>query len=414
MDIGKIETILAELELKDLYAIELLVAELIESARSTQMEIADGVEGQERRQEKRFEANIMATLQRITDIRPGERKEWHVNILDVSRTGMCFKVDTNFIPSRVVQLTFSKAGGRIKQVFMEVVRMKKMCDQDGQWIEVGCQSISDDAVARLRLQEERVSRMRAKLHNRKGIFIMVVGPDTEDTEKITLKIKDEGYQVKQHKSLEDAIKDAERLSAQLLIICQGSGLARNARLLKTALSGPSQLATLALLQNDKDGFELFKAGIDECLLQSKTDEFLFRAIERALIGHLTRYSLAGRAGSSQALLVSRHNNWINLVNFYLGELGFRCQAVRDPAAADEQDLDEFKLLFMDFEPQTLESFQRYCREHTNLPVIALCGDIGAGHQAMAHGAKNYLCMPPDREDVRMILEGTVAQQCVLR
>lgn len=407
MKVNKVESLLRTLDIQDLYVVEMLVADLIESLRGTQLNQADEEQGKQQRKEDRFESNILGTLKRVTDIRPGERKEWCVNIQDISRSGMRFKVDTNFIPSRLVEITFAQRGGKVKQCFMEIVRMKKMIDPHGSWLEVGCRAVEDDVVRRFRMQEDRIAKMRARMRNKAGILILVIGPDGPETERITTQIRDEDYQVKQMGNLEEAMKNAERLSAQLAIFCNGSAMAKNEKLIKDATDGPARMATLAVLDDEKDSYELFKAGIDECLHRKNVGEFLFRAIERALIGHITRKSLSGRGGSSRAVIISQYNTWGNLMTYHLDEYGFRCDVVKDPAKAMDVDFKLYDVAFMDYEPETVVLFNQLNRTHEDLPLIALCDNVGTGHQAMSHGARNYLCMPPDKEDVRMILESTI-------
>ncbi|MBN2212519.1 MAG: PilZ domain-containing protein [Sedimentisphaerales bacterium] len=398
------------MDLKDLYVVEVVVAEMISKLRAAQLsDDMDEETASNMRQEKRFNANLMGTLKRITDLRPGERKEWCINIQDISRSGMCFKVDTNFIPSRLVEITFSQPGGKIKQCFMEVVRMKKQVDSHGAWLEVGCRSVDNDKVTRLRLQEDRIARLRAKLYNKTGILILVIGPDSEDTVKVTSLLKSEDYQVKQMNSLDEALKSADRLQAQLAIFCEGSAMARNEKLLRDAVSGNTRLARLAILQDNKDSFKLFQAGIDECLMEKQVDEFLFRALERALVGHITRRSLAGHSGNAKAIVISQYNTWVNMLKFYLSEYGFRSEVKRDYADMEALDYTDSDLIFMDYDPESVEIFEQVCQK-SGIPVIALCDDVGAGHQAMVQGGHNYLCMPPDKEDVRMILESTVAEK----
>ncbi len=410
MKLDKIESLLRGMELKDLYVVEVFLAEVIAKLRAAQ--IGDDLDEQSAtnmRQEKRFNANLMGTLKRITDLRPGERREWCINIQDVSRSGMCFKVDTNFIPSRLVEITFSQPGGKIKQCFMEVVRMKKQVDTHGSWLEVGCRSVDNDKVTRLRLQEDRISRLRAKLYNKTGILILVIGPDNEDTQKITSLLKSEDYQVKQMNSLDEAMKNADRLQAQLVIFCEGSVLARNEKLLQEAVGGNNRLARLAILQDNRDSFKLFQAGIDECLMAKQVDEFLYRSLERALVGHITRRSLAGHSGNAKAIVVSQYNTWINMLKFYLSEYGFRSEIKRDYVDLDALNYSSSDLVFMDYHSDNVDVFEQVCLK-SGLPVIALCDDVGSGHQAMVQGGHNYLCMPPDKEDVRMILESSVAEK----
>jgi len=212
--LGKIEKLLQRCDLKELQEIQKLITEQIKRMQGDQAYWNDQ-DGRKRRREERFETNLLGTLTRITDIKPGERKEYSVTIQDISRSGMCVRVDTNFTPSRVVEITFAAPGGKIKRCFMEVVRVRRMSNENGSWLEVGCRSASNEEVRRVRLQEEQIAKMRSKLHSRRGILIMLVGNNTDATEKkLTSRIKTKNYTVRRCESVFQAYQTAEKVKAQ--------------------------------------------------------------------------------------------------------------------------------------------------------------------------------------------------------
>lgn len=356
--------------------------------------------GRKLRREERFKTNLMGSLIRVTDVKPGERKEFSVTICDISRSGLRFRVDTNFIPSRVVEVLFGAPGGKIKQAFMEVVRMKKQSNQDGSWLEVGCQTISDEAVRRLTMQEKRVAQMRSKLYQRRDIQILVVGPEQEQVTKLVNRIKIDGYQVRRVDIPRLAIQSAEKLGSHLVIYYQGKELCRDSELLKTAISGPSKLATLVLVENEEQQFQLYQAGIDECLMLNHCQEFLFNAIERALIGRAIRQNYYS---TGQVLVVSKDNTKINLLVYQFEELGYTCGVERDPETALELNPHDYDMVLADYSELGPESFGALRESFSDLPLIALCDEMTYGTRAMADGANNYLCMPPTRENVQMVL-----------
>jgi len=408
MDTTKIEKLLKNCDLRELYSIETILTDLIEKAKQNAAK-QEETKGKQLRAEDRFDTNLMGTLIRVTDIKPGERKEFSINIQDLSRSGMRFKVDTNFIPSRIVEILFGAPGGKIKKTFMEVVRMRKHTNQDGAWLEVGCRSVSDEAVRRVRLQEERIVRMRNKLHKKSGVLVLVVGPETEEIAKLINRINIEGYQAKRVDSPLIAIETAKKLKAHLVVYYQGKMLCRDKELLKVATSGPSSLATLAIVDNEEQQFDLFRAGIDECLHIHHGDDLLFFAMERALIGHTIRQN---ETLTGQVLVVSNDNTKINLVFYQFEDRGYICQVERDMEKALEIDISQYDLVLSDYDEIAVDNFRILREKFKKTPLIALCDDMSYGTQAMADGANNYLCIPPTKENMHMILESCITKAVV--
>ena len=408
MDTGKIEKLLQHCDLTELDTIQKIVNGLIKQMQSKSPDSTDE-EGRKLRKEKRFTTNILATLTRLTDVRPGERKEFSVIIQDISRNGMRIRVDTSFTPSRLMQITFAGPGGKIKQSFMEMARMRKIASEDETWLEVGCRSVNDDQVRRIRVYEEQVAKMRSRLHHKISITILVVGPRTEETEKLVVRIKSEGYQARREDSVHIAMKIAKRLSAQLAIICAGNELLSDSEMLKAVMSGPARLAKLALVDNEEDRLTLCKTGIDECLTHGNCETFLFQAIERALVGHLVRQNRLAQSLTGRALVVSLDNSKINLINYQLEEQGYKSRVVGSANEAIELGKDDFDLVLADFDRYSIDEFKQLRQHFNNLAVIALCDEISQGQHAMATGAANYLCMPPNKEDMEMILESCEVQ-----
>ncbi len=405
MSLKKIEEFLETCSVKDLEYIEQLVQEMIVSTKINSGRWNDE-DGYKRRREPRFETNMLGTLTRVTDVKPGERKEFSVTICNVSRSGMKLIVDPNFIPSRVVEVTFAAPGGKIKRSVMEIARMRKMVNEDGSWLEVGCRSIGEEEVRRIRLQEEKIAKMRSKLHRKAGILVLLVGPESGETTQLMGRIKAADYQVKHLTAVREALRTAEKVSAQLAIFCQGTDISEDQKILAELKTVPPGLATLAIVDNDADRFPLLQAGVDECVTRVNgvtREDFMFHAIERALVGHVVRRR-DRRGPTAKALIISSNNTKINLITYQLEEHGYTGRAVSDLAEAKSCEEKEFDLIFVDFDDMPKEEFERIVKYFCGLSVIALCDEIGYGHQAISLGANNYICMPPGREEMRMILE----------
>ncbi len=409
MALDKIKQLLESCKVQELYELEKHIDHLIQEAEKQAREICESKE-RERRREERFDMNLLGTLTRITDVKPGERKEYSVTIQDVSRGGMRLKLEHNFIPSRVVEVTFASPGGKIKRCFLEIVRMVKNTNQDGSWLEVGCRSINNDEVRRLRLQEEQVSRIRSKLHNRSGIMVMIVGSDADENKQRTVnRLKNHGFSTRQVDSLHVAMQSGEKINAQLAIICNGSQLCTDSRQLEVLKNKPQCMAVMAIVHRQEDIMPLVIAGVDECLTEENYDNYLFPSIERAILGHAVRRGRNQKRLSGCAMVVSHDSKRLNLVAYQLEENGYNYNKVtgqEELAACSHRPCD---LVLVDYCPSDKEDFKEVLAQYTNTPVVAMCEDLADGHSAIADGAANYLCMPPSKEDIKMILELTGAK-----
>ncbi len=414
MSLKKIEELLEACSVKDLETLEHLVREKIVAGKINAGQWND-LQGRKQRKEPRFETKMLGTLTRVTDVKPGERKEFSVTICDVSRSGMKLIVDPKFIPARVVEVTFAAPGGKIKRSVMEVVRMRKMVNQDGSWLEIGCRSLGEDEVRRIRLQEEKIAKMRSRLHRKASILILVVGPDSEETTQLLGKIKAAEYQVKRLTAVQEALRTAEKVSAQLAIFCQGSDICEDKNVLAELKKIPPGLATLAIVDHDADRFPLLQAGVDECTTRVNgaiREEFIFHAIERALVGHVVRCQ-DQRGATSKALILGGNNTKINLISYQLEEHGYMAQSASNLEEARNHPEKEYDLIFVDFDAMPKGEFEQILKYFDGLPVIALCDEIGNGHQAVSLGANNYICMPPGEEEMRMILESLATDSATI-
>jgi DNA-binding response OmpR family regulator len=403
MDIEKIAKLLQRCDLQELHKVETVLADLIRKV--TDHANWDDQDGSHRRSEKRFESNLLGTLTRLTDVKPGERKEYSVTIQDISRSGMCLRVDANFTASRVVRVMFGAPGGQIKRCNLEVVRMRKMSNQDGTWLEVGCRSVNNEEVRRLCLYEEQIAKARGKLHRHHSIIILVVGNE-KDVERTRLvpKLKNQDYNVRRVDSLCVAMQSAEKTKAQLLIVCNGSELCNDAGLLQELQNRPVELAIMAIIKKHEHRAILLAAGVDECLDEQRKDEFLFHAIERAMVGHSVRHNKNAKQLSGRVLIYSIDNTRVNMMAYQLNENGYSYRVITDMEDAAKFTNDPFDLVVADYDSDSVKEFKKLRTMFSELPVVAMCEDISLGQQAIVNGANDYLCMPPGREDIRMVLE----------
>ena len=92
------------------------------------------------------------------------------------------------------------------------------------------------------------------------------------------------------------------------------------------------------------------------------------------------------------------------MSFQLEEYGYNSKVVNQWDQVLQFKPTEFELVLADFDHIHVEEFKQVREHFSTLPVIALCDEISHGQKAMATGASNYLCMPPNKDDMRMIME----------
>lgn len=357
-----------------------------------------------KRGEGRYQTNLLGTLLRVTDIRPGEKKEYNVKILDMSREGLRLRVDADFIPSRVVEITFAQPGGKIKQCSLEVVRMRKRSDDQGDWLDVGCHIINDADVRLAQIQEEQIARLRSKIYRRKHVKILVVGSKTEETKYLSTCITNGEYQIQNAYTLDDALHALTEDAFDLAVFIQGNDFFKEQHTLDSVAEGMADLAKLVLMNREEDFTRLYKAGIDECLVKTDNTKALLHAIERALLGHLARVSEKLRALPRKALLIAQDSSTVNLLVYRLEQYGYATYLVDDPKAITPDQPRDFSIVFIEFNPDDLIAYRNVCQFFNDLPTIALCHRATLGHVALANGANDYLSLPPKEADFRMIME----------
>jgi DNA-binding response OmpR family regulator len=233
-----------------------------------------------------------------------------------------------------------------------------------------------------------------------------VGPETEETTQILGWVKGAEYQVKHQTAVREALRTAEKMSAQLAILCRGSDISEDQNVLAELKKAPPGLATLAIVDTDADRFPLLRAGVDECITRvhgAVPEDFIFHAIERALVGHVVRLQ-DRRGAAAKALIIGSNNTKVNLISYQLEEHGYTAIPALNLAEAKSFEEKEYDLIFVDFDDMPNEEFEQVGKYFCGRPVIALCDEIGYGHQALSLGANNYICMPPGNEEVGMILE----------
>lgn len=418
MDTSTLETYLGDLSPEELEEAELIFARFMGKVSQVglpeEVELAQGsskfIEQDERRSEPRFETEIPGTLMRLTNVRPGEKKEFSVTILDVSRRGMRLKVGVNYIPSQVIKLVFVGPRGKIKESFLEVVRMSRVTEEDDTWVQLGCASIDEEKVETIRSQDASAASMRKKLANKSQICIYVVGPVTPETRELSQRVKGEGYQTHRMDSVLKALEEAPKTAPQLAIFTQGSQLSADSALLAEVTAGLGSLASLAIIDNDEERQALLRTGVDECVLAKDLEGILFYAIERTLIGHAVREGQKKNNPSSQVLILSTDSFRASMLTHQLENNGWASRMLTHEKELEGIILSEFQLVLADFDPNDIDTFKKVRRLTKGVALVALCDDFSSAPTAQKEGADNYICVPAGEDDIRAMLKMVTSRE----
>ena len=400
--VKEIEALLDACEQQELLAAERAVMERLWQHKCTNKLSED--EERKLRRDPRFETNLLGTLTRVTDVRSGERKEFVATITDLSRGGMQLRVDREFTPSRLVELTFAGPGGKIKRTFMEVVSIRKRTNDEGQWVELGCRRVEIELVQQMKLQEELIRKARKQLHNRQKIRILVVGPEGPETAELIARLRALGHVVEHVKLERQSVVNALKGPAHLVLFCRGARLRDDPGLL-SEIRQTKGLATLVFLENEDDRLFLLQAGVDECVTgrEQVSDQLLFSAIDRALTVKMIRRHTR-HVPTAQALLVCADQSARSMVKYHLEECGYGCQMADGAESAMAVDSEQVDVVLAAFEEIDSEPFKLLAGHFREVPLVAVCQDLTKGHEAMVQGATMFFRLPPGKDDMRTLLE----------
>ena len=252
----------------------------------------------------RYETDLMGILVRVTDVHPGERKEYAVEIKDISRQGVLLNVDPQFISSRYVNLAFASPGSMTRQKYLEVVRTHSQVDAQGDRLEIGCRSVSDKEVKALRVQECRVQKMRNRIRRREAVRVLVSGPQVDMANRVANQLDAEGFQVEMTYNLASTVKIGSEKEYDLILFPRGGDLREDRYLLEQIKTDLADRAKLALLDCFQDCSDFFYAGIDECLVDNGSVKPLCHAIEVAILGQLIRQQERETLVEQKSMLIS--------------------------------------------------------------------------------------------------------------
>jgi hypothetical protein len=361
-----------------------------------------GVDLQDKRAFSRYSTDFCGKAVRLTNVRPGEKKEFSAKIKDISEKGMNISVSTDFIPSNVIEVVFAGPKSVVKRSFLQIVRIRKQYDQHDEWMELGCMTISKKQVREQQIQEKKSVEMRRRLREKMSIRILVSGPDHQ---WLTTRIKIEGYQVEHCESIKDTINAVTtNRKFNLVLFTQGTAISHNDEILNFTQKNIHNVAKLGICDFKEHFSKLYQNGFDECITHSANRDFLFYTIEQAILGYQARTQTNTVFAKKEALILSSNTISSNMLSYQLDEYGFNCYIANNLRECATLNINKLGIIFVEICSNEQFELKEVLKTFKEIPVIGICNSLSDSQQAMSAGCERYVTMPPNEDDFKMVIE----------
>jgi len=261
------------------------------------------------------------------------------------------------------------------------------------------------------MREAHARHVHEQLRCKGNIRVFVTLSLNPEARALGVRIKSAGYEVLEVDSVDQMAEAMDLEATEIGVLSNGAELCRAREQLGTLVQVASELATVAIVDDQRARTMLLKIGVDECLSYMDVDEMLLPMMERALLGHAARAGLGSRGLNSlgqdcqelpcqrtpgespAAVVISANRVRVNLLEYYLQENGVALEWVSFSEANEvhADDMQRFDLLLCDFDPADPQFFRSLRGKSGEVPVIALCDDNSHGNLSVAYGAADYLC-----------------------
>ncbi|MBI9019376.1 MAG: PilZ domain-containing protein [Phycisphaerae bacterium] len=366
------------------------------------------------RSNKRFDTNFIGTVTRLTDLKSGQKNQYTTIVSDISNGGIGLRLPASFVPARLIDVQFTGNDKKIRKYYLDIVRIKKTEINGENFLDIGCKIVSSADAEMLIEREKRIGKMKNRLDNKVKALILLAGAREDQNKTIISPVRNEGYQIRRIENIPHAIETATKMAAQLLILSQGTRLLREPDTLQCIINMPKEIATLAIIDNEEDKARLYQAGIDECITIASCENYLFHAIERAMLNHAYYYETNSAIG--KAIVCGQSSQSINMAAYYLIEMGYKSQCISNMRDIHKFKLDseDFDIIFAEYDEETTEDFRKIMSYFPDKRIVAMCKNFDLGRGAMACGAENYLTIPACHDDVKRIINKVVRQNASCR
>ncbi len=380
-----------------------ILDDLIEDATAR-----DGGAGQdappegERRAEPRFAVNLRGTVRPLIPGQGDQAQTTPMAVLDASRQGMRFVVDSAEALYPIVEVTFTAPNGRLRTLFCRLVRTRMVRRTD----EVGNESKVTEVAARAIDAGELASAQRRlrdlvaatkRIPNREHLPIFLVGTSGRRQKDYTKLLDRKGYPltlVDDYDQLRGAIGED---TIQVVVYIDGrQALLRQDVVEQIGRALPSAVQ-MAVINAVEDRKPLMEIGMDECVHAVNAESLMILYIDRAVKAKLIS-GATGTAVRTKHLLIHADENMA------LAQLGSRF----DPAeyhVTFAHDIDGMLARLRCTEiDAVLAEHTVASRDHwalvklvrdelPDLPIVVAVTDPRLGPDAVLAGASDYLPMP---------------------
>ena len=364
-------------------------------------EALDDPDGACKRREDRIQAKLEGTLKRVTDVREGETRDFPVWILDISEHGMRILARDNFIPSKLMHVTFIDTTGRVSQRFIEICWMNRSENNGDAHYMFGCRTVASDEAARNIKQEEKIVQLRRRVHKKRDVVIQIIGPETPVTKTLVRNVRDMGYPTHYDAKLLTALNNKNKTGFELLIFTDWLLTCQSAMAVDQINSTCATIPKLALVAPDESITPLLRTGISDCITDADNKKELMNAVERAMVHELSGQANKCRLLEKKAAIISTNRSFRSVLKCYLEQFDFYVYSL---ITVVPQVLFETQIIFMEYDERSKDLMVQTRKKFPDIPLIACCESPEQGKQARQLGAEDYLCPPPKEDDVIRVLQ----------
>ncbi|MFW6145817.1 MAG: hypothetical protein ACOC7R_00620 [Planctomycetota bacterium] len=359
---------------------------------------ADG----ERRAEPRFAVTLRGTVRPLIPGQGDPAQTTPMAVLDVSRQGMRFVVDSVEALYPIVEVTFTAPNGRLRTLFCRLVRTRivRRTDDSGtecKVTEVAARAIDADELAGAQRRLRDLVAATKRIPNREHLPIFLVGSAGRRQKQYAKLLDRKGYPltlVDEYDQLRGAITED---TIQVVVYIDGrQTLLRRDVIEQIGRELPSTVQ-MAVINAVEDRRPLMEAGLDECVHAVNAESLMITYIDRAVKAKLIS-GATGTAMRTKHLLIHADDNMA------LAQLGSRFDP-KEYHVTFAHDIDgmlarlrctEVDAVLADYTIASKDNWAlvKIVRDELpDLPIIVAVADPRAGPDAILAGASDYLPMP---------------------
>ncbi|NLF30436.1 MAG: hypothetical protein GX591_06070 [Planctomycetes bacterium] len=402
-DLQAFEALARRMSPQQLIEARRILKDLIEAVRSGGGEpVAPAPPGAERRTEPRFAVNLRGTVRPLIPGQGDQVQTTPIAVLDVSRQGMRFVVDSAEALYPIVEVTFNAPSGRLRTLFCRLVRTRfiRRTDELGhehKVTEVAARAIDANELAGAQRRLRDLVAATKRIPSREQLPIFLVGSEGRGQKMYAKLLDRKGFPltvVENYDQLRAAVAED---TIQVVVYIDGrQALLRRDVIEQIGRQRPSTIQ-MAVIHAVEDRKPLMETGIDECVHAVNAESLMIMYIDRAVKAKLIS-GAAGMAVRTKHLLIHADDNMA------LAQLGSRFDP-RDYHVTFAHDVDgmlarlrctEVDAVLADHTIAARENWalvKGIRDEMPDLPIIVAVTDPRLGPDAILAGASDYLPMP---------------------